>query len=49
MSGAGGALQVGAVADHDGGENEREDSRDDQRVGFLRGAFPLMENPAPYR
>jgi hypothetical protein len=48
--GAGGhTFQVGAVADDDRGNDECEDAKDNKRVGFLRGAFPLMENPSPHR
>ena len=46
---AAGALQVGAVADDDRGQDQHGDARRDQAVRLLARALPLVENPAPHR
>ena len=42
-------FEVGADADDEGGENEREDARGDEPMRLLAGALPFVEDPAPHR
>ena len=41
-------FQISAVADDDGGNDERADAAADEQVRLPAGAFPFVENPAPH-
>jgi len=43
------ALQISAVANDKGGNDERANSAPDEQVGLFAGALPFVENPAPHR